>query len=205
MRRIMSKVGLREQNMPTMPETILLAQHIIENYGNHTLAEIELAFDMAITDKLDCEFKHYENFSCAYFSGVMNAYRKWAREEAKQIKPIAMIEQSSDMTDQEMDEWVEEWRGKVERESLDLIPLCFYKYLNIQVEKKAKFEYLKKAADYRKAALYNLTVNGTNDDVKNYGAFIKMYATGQFEGVESDRIKNVAKRMIIKDYLTKKL
>lgn len=79
LRYVMMKVGLRSQNWPQDEEKIILIAHIIENFGGNRIEEIKLAFDMAIAGKLDLDdVKCYENFSCAYFSQIMNAYRKWA-------------------------------------------------------------------------------------------------------------------------------
>jgi len=77
----MLKVGLRAQNLPTKEETAILHAHLRNNYGKHTIPEIDLAFEMAITGQLDLEQKDvvcYENFSCLYLSGIINAYRDWA-------------------------------------------------------------------------------------------------------------------------------
>ncbi len=82
LRYVMVKIGLRAQNWPSPEETGLLIHHIMTNYGGHTAAEIQLAFDMAVTGKLECEVNCFENFSCLYFSGIMNAYRKWASQQA---------------------------------------------------------------------------------------------------------------------------
>ena len=84
LRLIMLKVGVRGNNLPTDEEKAVLFTHIVSEYGNHTHQEILLAFDMAITGKLGIDAKCYENFTCLYFSDIMNAYRKWASETYKQ-------------------------------------------------------------------------------------------------------------------------
>lgn len=84
LRYAIMKVGLKGDNWPSEEEKSLLVSHIISNYGTHTPAEVRLAFDMAITGKLLNEKDErldatcYENFSCLYFSKIMNSYRKWA-------------------------------------------------------------------------------------------------------------------------------
>lgn len=88
LRYAMVKIGLRSENWPKAEEKTMLFQHIIENYGNHTCEEIRLAFDMAIAGKLNVDPVCYENFSCLYFSQVMNAYRAWSAEIYKQLKPV---------------------------------------------------------------------------------------------------------------------
>jgi hypothetical protein len=87
LRYCMVLIGLRESNWPTKEETAVLLTYIKKYYSGHTPSEIRLAFEMAIDGKLNCEVKHYENFSVMYFAGVMNAYRKWAKDEIKQLPP----------------------------------------------------------------------------------------------------------------------
>jgi hypothetical protein len=82
-------VGVRGQNLPDEAEKAVLFNHIIQNYGGHTSEEIRLAFDMAVSGKLGLPFdevKCYENFSCLYFSTIMNAYRAWAQQEFRYIE-----------------------------------------------------------------------------------------------------------------------
>lgn len=78
-------IGLRAQNYPDEIETQILTNFITENYGGHTPPEIKLAFEMAITRKLNVDSKCYENFSVAYFVSIMEAYREWAKEQIKQL------------------------------------------------------------------------------------------------------------------------
>lgn len=88
MRYVFVMVGLKSQNIPVNEEKQILHEFITENYGGHTPAEIKLAFKLAITRKLDlkpADVVCYENFSIAYFSRVMEAYRDWSREQIKQL------------------------------------------------------------------------------------------------------------------------
>jgi hypothetical protein len=91
LRYIFSLVGIRAQNMPAGEEKTFLHAYIFEHYGNHTPAEIRLAFDMAVQGRLDLapdEVKCYENFSVLYFATIMRAYRAWAVEEARRLERI---------------------------------------------------------------------------------------------------------------------
>lgn len=86
---IWEKIGLNSDSIPRGQSLKTLETHIRNSYYAHNLEEIILAFDMAIEGKLDLEEKevhHYQNFSCMYFSRIMNAYREYAREEYSQIK-----------------------------------------------------------------------------------------------------------------------
>lgn len=87
LRYVMVKIGLRANNWPNELEKLILIQHILEYFGGHTIDEIKLAFDMAITGKLDIDdVSCYENFSCAYFSKIMIAYRQWSAEAVRGLK-----------------------------------------------------------------------------------------------------------------------
>lgn len=78
--------GIRGQNVPAGDEKEFLHQYIRKFYGTHTGAEVRLAFDMAIQNRLEVDPKTYENFSVEYFARIMNAYRKWAATEARKIQ-----------------------------------------------------------------------------------------------------------------------
>lgn len=85
-------VGIRAANLPSQEEKAILIRHITKHYSGHTVAEIRLAFEMAIAGELDVatdDVKAYENFSPVYFSQIINSYRRWASQEFKQnIKSI---------------------------------------------------------------------------------------------------------------------
>lgn len=84
LRLVMVKVGLRSTNWPQDEEKAILIDHIITEFGGNRIDEIKLAFDMAISGKLDIDDVNcFENFSCAYISKIMIAYRNWAAEAAK--------------------------------------------------------------------------------------------------------------------------
>jgi hypothetical protein len=90
LRYVMVKVGLRSSNFPDKMEKVVLLNHIIENFGGNTVEEIRLAFEMGISGKLSF-LEHesvipFENFSCLYFSSVMNAYRRWSAEAYRHLE-----------------------------------------------------------------------------------------------------------------------
>lgn len=79
-------VGIRAENMPSELEKQLLIFCLAKQFGNHTLAEVKLAFEMAIAGKLDCDPRPFENFSPLYLSTILVAYRKWASAINRQIE-----------------------------------------------------------------------------------------------------------------------
>ena len=102
----MLKVGLRGQNFPTGVTKAMLLDHIFNNFGNHTPDEIRLAFNLAASGKLLSmeEVNCYENFSCLYFSKIMNAYRAWAEQAYQQNEtPVAQIEYKPDPSEIEQE------------------------------------------------------------------------------------------------------
>ena len=209
LRLVMVKVGLRAQNFPTDGEKQVLLEHIISQYGNHTPEEIKLAFDMAIIGKLDIDEKNvtcYENFSCLYFSTIMNAYRKWARETHSQLKKDfpKMIAEKTTLTDDEKAEWICDWKVMTEI-NIELIPLMFYEFLDekkiINLTAEQKWKYIQKATQQVKTKLYeDIGICKTNDAYIAYNKFENQEKNG-FEGDFKGRILNRAKRLIVYDYL----
>lgn len=207
---IYSMVGLRAAHYPQGQEKQDLHDYIMLKYGRKTLTELLLAFDLAISNELDLkleDIKVYDQFTIAYIAMIMSAYKKWIFQQAKLFnhKPVTMIEERVELTESEMSEWVEEWKARVSNEHLDLIPVSFYDFLKINLSVEQKWQYTKMATEYRKTALYNLSINGSVDDIRAYAQFLKMCELKEFTGVEVTRIKNTAKRMVIRDFLTNKL
>lgn len=87
LRQAMVLIGLRGLNFPNEHEKGVLISYIIKNYGGNRIDEVPLAFEMAISGKLDINDTNcYENFSPAYFSKIMMAYQKWASQAVAQLK-----------------------------------------------------------------------------------------------------------------------
>jgi len=149
LRLVMVKVGLRAGNWPDDMETAILINHICTNYGNHTASEIRLAFDMAMAGKLNLDAKEvicYENFSCLYFSLIMNAYRLWAKI-AYDLLPAEPVKQLPAPEDKEkfMSDWLAEVKEKylTGLYQLELLPLTVFDWAYtrglITYEKKLYF------------------------------------------------------------------
>lgn len=213
LRLVFVKVGLRANNFPNDEEKDVLIGHVINYYGNHTPLEIRLAFEMAITYKLDLPEKDipcYENFSCAYVSKIMNAYRRWAVEERKQIiktEPV-MIAEPKEVSPIEMIEWINEWKSK-DKIILDLIPLVFYEFMvttdMIEAPKEMRIDYFNRSATIIKTELMNeLPVCKTNDAYKAMQEFTKQEDLKFKESTSLKiRIANKAKKLIVYDYFKK--
>jgi len=84
-------VGLRSNNMPSEEEKFVLLNFIRSNFGNQTPEEIKLAFEWAVSGKLNIDAKCYENFSCEYFGRIMKAYIDYARQETITVAQVEEV------------------------------------------------------------------------------------------------------------------
>lgn len=211
---VMIKIGLRSDNWPSDEEKGVLIDHIIKEYGGHTCKEIKLAFEMAIAGKLTeynskgnlvtVDAKCYENFSCLYFSQIMNAYRIWAQETYKMVaqKPIVGVENKKEMTDSDMENWVKETSlVATEISKLFLIPIEIYEWLlkmkKLKVSKDEREEILKQAINIREQQLSDSI---GRDAEKELSEFIYMKKKGEFKDKEALVIKNISKRIAVLNY-----
>lgn len=213
LRLTLIKIGLRSQNWPSDEEKLVLIEHIIKNYGTHTCEEIKLAFDMAIAGRLDVEVNCYENFSCLYFSNIMNAYRSWANEAYRHLPEKNNIEienVSRETSDEEMEGWISDWRKEVKTLiNPSLIPPFFYSWLEkkgkLELSKDQKHEYMEQAVSVRQ---FNLSEQAKSEGVhgegqKTLNEFNLMRNDGIFKGYEVERLKEMAKKIAVFDYLKK--
>ena len=61
-------------------ELVLLAKFIMENYKGLTIDEINLAIDLSLTNKLDCDIRTFNMFSPMYVSRILNAYKEYKKK-----------------------------------------------------------------------------------------------------------------------------
>ena len=106
----MMLAGIRGQNAPTQDEFDFLRYYITNNFGSHSAAEIRLAFDLAVSNRLELGESGatcYENFSCEYVGRIMAAYRKWAEIQHSALPnepPAGLLEYRMPRID-----WAAEW------------------------------------------------------------------------------------------------
>lgn len=208
LKQIMVKIGLRAQNWPISPEKEVLIAHVVGNFGNHTHSELLLAFDMAIAGTLDVEVNCFENFSCLYFSNIMNAYRAWAEQAYRQnqttIEPKALPEPKEDLSDQAMEDWLKDHQER--KMAVEFMPLMLYDWC-IKTERFAptpavKKDYLVRAVEYRQSKLSEaLNSQMTVENRNALSQFMAMKEKGEFTGPEIEILKSLAKKMILYDYI----
>lgn len=212
LRYAMVKIGLRAQNWPSEEEKSILLDHVLRLYGGHTASEIRLAFDMAIEGKLEVEVNCYENFSCMYFSNIMNTYRIWAVQEYNQIpKQLPQIEYKEDMSPEAMQEWFQSTSEKIKagQMRIEFVPPMLYEWLdsngNISATKELKYEYLNRASEYRLGVLReNLEKDDSASNRLSLSTFVTMKNNGCIEGREASIVKTLAKQILLFEMILNK-
>jgi len=210
LRYAMVKIGLRANNWPDDDEKSVLISHVLKGYGGHTVSEIRLAFDMALEGKLEVETNCYENFSCLYFSNIMNAYRNWSNQEYNELpQELPAIEHKEDISDSAMIDWFKEKVRQFEMNpetDYAYAPIMLYEWLDrkgyIRKTGLEKHGYLTRAVIVRYTAL-QLAVRNQETDANKWKLikFEEMKESGCFKGDEIDLLKNIAKQLILKEML----
>ncbi len=129
---IMQLVGINI--IPDKVKLDILEDWIRTEYGNFTINEVKVAFkQMVANDFID----HYQNFSPAYFSQVMERYKKKANEIRKMM-PQERVEAIPHLTDLEIIDYSYQEYKLLENRTFDRVfnPLCVFTKLNATGIKK---------------------------------------------------------------------
>ena len=121
----MQLVGI---NNPGEVKLAILEDWIRTQYGGFTINEIKVAFkQMVANDFID----HYQNFSPAYFSQVMDRYKKKANEVRKMM-PQERVEAIPHLTDLEIIDYSYQEYKVLENRTYDKLfnPLSVFTKLN---------------------------------------------------------------------------
>lgn len=186
-----------------------LAKTLVESYPTVNKEEVEYAFR-----NRDFEIKDWgKNFNLSLFGQIMenyvaNRYEISKIEQHIKIKSL-QIEEKREITDTEMVEWVDEWKEKIKvTPNPMIIPPLFYDWLTkkklIVLTKEQKLDYLKnQAVTYRHFYLSDQSVtNGEHSqERRDLNAFNVMVNEGCFTGIEVSRLKELAKKIAVFDYL----
>jgi hypothetical protein len=122
---LMQLVGI---NNPGDVKLAILEDWIRTEYGNFTINEVKVAFkQMVANDFID----HYQNFSPAYFSQVMDRYKKKANEVRKMM-PQERVEAIPHLTDLEIIDYSYQEYKLLENRTFDRLfnPLSVFTKLN---------------------------------------------------------------------------
>jgi hypothetical protein len=122
---LMQLVGI---NNPGEVKLAILEDWIRTEYGGFTINEVKVAFkQMVANDFID----HYQNFSPAYFSQVMDRYKKKANEVRKMM-PQERVESIPHLTDLEIIDYSYQEYKILENRTFDRLfnPLSVFTKLN---------------------------------------------------------------------------
>jgi hypothetical protein len=114
--------------IPDKVKLDILEDWIRTEYGNFTINEVKVAFkQMVANDFID----HYQNFSPAYFSQVMDRYKKKANEVRKMM-PQERVEAIPHLTDLEIIDYSYQEYKLLENRTFDRLfnPLSVFTKLN---------------------------------------------------------------------------
>lgn len=213
---VYSLVGLRPQHYPTREQDKLLFDFMRMNYPAKTLDEIVLAFNMLIQGELEVkpdDAKVYDQFTCEYLARVMTAYRRWllrVNENHIEEKPKNHPRLTNTITSYEDKvKEIERWKEKELPEHIEMIPLYLYDYLlatkELELTNDDKWEYAEQAGKFRKEELdkwfEDVTIKKYQNEIDDYKVFCEQFKKGCVTGKEVNRIRSIAKKLAVLDYL----
>ena len=73
------------KNAPTKDEWAIYVREITTYHKFLTVAEIELAFTLAIRQELNFDPETYQNFNLLYLNKMLAAYKQWAIQQHREI------------------------------------------------------------------------------------------------------------------------
>jgi hypothetical protein len=73
------------KNTPSKDEWAIYVREITTYHKFLTVAEIELAFTLAIRQELNFDPETYQNFNLLYFNKMLAAYKQWAIQQHREI------------------------------------------------------------------------------------------------------------------------
>jgi hypothetical protein len=186
----------------------MLCSYLLSNYSQKTLDELYLAFDLAVKDQLEYDLKVYDAFTIPILNGVMGAYKKWIYNESLKVQKPAELPPILQVTHEDKIKECDEWEQKKDIK-LSLIPLYLYDWFvvtgRIDLTNEEKKVIYQKAAEYRLSQLQNETeLDRTNRH--EYKSFNQLLIDGiqNIKGVEQDRLRNLAKKIAVFEYLKNK-
>lgn len=177
-----------------------------ESYANANEQEVEYAFRNKGIETKDWG----KALNLSLIDEVMIPYLESRYEISRMeesLNKTKMIEDKIELTDEERQEWVNDWINK-EVIDVELIPLLFYEYLDrvgeLKVTKENKWEYVAKStAKIKSKLITEMDICRTNNAYLAFQKFEQMEKDG-FEGEFKGRILSMSKRLILHDYFINK-
>lgn len=88
MARRLNAIGLSMafEKVNTPEVTLLLSKWIKDQFGDISMQDVALAFDLVTAKKIGAEIRHYNTFSKQYIGEVLNAFREYRNKQMKLFK-----------------------------------------------------------------------------------------------------------------------
>ena len=189
-------VGLKSAivNAITEIEKQMLIGFVQKQFGGNTRQEFIDAFTMAFTGKLNVDPECYQNFSIAYVSRIMTAYRKWASNLYEDNYSIMeKITEQKQLAPPEVD-WTETWED-LKAGSCKIIMLPIYDW----AEKKGFIN----LTTEQKLELCRTASNQMRSDLQSQKLLPSQIAQLQdeYKNIRHPAVVNEAKRIAIRNAL----
>lgn len=177
---------------------------LTEKYSTCNVDEIEYAFRANGTTVKDWG----KQVNLALIDEVMIPYMNQRgeisrHEEAYNLAKL-QYKPKEDISDEGMSKWLDELKGQ--RMPVIFLPLQLYVWLiktgRLKPTIRQKWEYMEKAVAYQQGKLIQACDEVMNQENRQaLSEFNRMKAAGEFEGAVADQLRNLAKKMILFDYL----
>ena len=84
--KIFNLIGLKGKALPEDPEIQVLKMWIKQKYSNLTVEELVIAFELSLSGVVTIDVRHFNSFSVAYLSGIINAYLNHRKKVVAQLQ-----------------------------------------------------------------------------------------------------------------------
>lgn len=211
--------GLKKENYPDALQTDVLIQFILDDLGNFTIPEIQLAFRLAIKGDIEVDTNHYQVFSAPYIARIAKGYipiRQRQLGEARRSENALKNEIKMEHTPAEMQEikkgYIEEcilkpWRYYLKTGSLTfgITPYSIIyktlvedlKLITVSSEEK------KRVYDIAHQKVHEKTMKNTSatfEEFRRYRTQMEQIEKDGFEKVMANEIKSECYGIVLKEY-----
>lgn len=200
-------MGIPANNMPEEQVMLITIQAMVANFGSMHEGEIRKAFEMAATGQLDIE-QHFNVFSLKYICNVLNAYRVKVNlamrhyERTRREPETVPFEGEVDWADT-VSHLIDV--AKTQDPKTLIIPVQIYEWLVqkgiLKPTNDEKKDSMKRAeADMKQELLEKLMTHSLTGEERQWNELLKTSSYKKGDRLH-DRLANMAKRILVRDYL----
>lgn len=204
LQRVATLIGLHPDHVPQGAEKILLLEYICECYAEYSPEEIERAFKFALSEKFVANTNCYGDFSCKFFSDIMNSYRRWKKQsdpDENKKQPIAYFEsKKEEITDDAMHEWLHGLQQSIavnQNYSVHFIPTMLQKWMvSKNLISEIDDEFVLEGINLRRQLLFkNSEENPTAQNKFLFDKFVEMQNSKCLDEKETEIVRTLAQKI----------